>query len=220
MRKIVSLLIALSIICGYAAAPLMAEQSQPVTTQELVVVEVYSPQTEELLEEEVIVEEVPIVVIEETIIEPIIIEQYPEARQIWDTLTSWGWSAETAAGIIGNMMAEIGGGTLDLSRWNSDKGCGYGLCQWTAGRASGIKNRYGTYPNIDQQLQYMRDELLGENGVRSQVSEYERAQILQGQSPEQVAYAFASYFERCGVNYRARRQGYARIAYDYFMANS
>lgn len=219
MRKIVSLLIALSIICGYVAVPLMAAQSQPVATQELVVVEVYSPQTEELPEEEVIIEEV--LVVEEVIVEETpIIEQYPEARQIWDTLISWGWSAETTAGIIGNMMAEIGGGTLDLSRWDSDKGCGYGLCQWTAGRASGIKYRYGTYPNIEQQLQYMRDELLGENGVRAQVSEYECVQILQGQSPEQVAYAFASYFERCGVRYRARRQGYARIAYDYFMANS
>lgn len=217
MRKIVSILIALSIMCGYGIAPLAAVQPQPEVVQETIVVQTIEPAEEEIIivEEEIIEE--PVIIEEEPIV---VIEQYPEARQIWDTLISWGWSAETAAGIIGNMMAEIGGGTLNLSRWNSDKGCGYGLCQWTAGRATGIKNRYGAYPNIEQQLQYMRDELLGENGVRAQVTEAQRAQILQGQTPEQVAYAFATHFERCGVSYRARRQNYARIAYNYFTANS
>lgn len=117
-------------------------------------------------------------------------------------------------------MAEIGGGTLDLSRWDSDKGCGYGLIQWTSGRASMLKSKYGVYPNIEQQLQYMRDELLGEDGVRAQVTTAQKQQILNGKTPEDVAMAFASYFERCGKAYRARRQGYARIAYNYFTANS
>lgn len=236
MKRMISILIALSITIGYVTLP-VAVINNSITRQQIIVEETIDPvrspaeEIEKILEPVVIQEPGVTEICSPQIEENVIIEekevlitiegtQYPEAKQTWDTLISWGWSAETAAGIIGNMMAEVGGGTLDLSRWNSDKGCGYGLCQWTSGRASGIKYKYGAYPNIEQQLQYMKDELLGENGVRAQVTETERTQILEGQSPEQVAYAFASYFERCGVRYRARRQDYARIAYDYFMANS
>lgn len=75
--------------------------------------------------------------------------EYPEAQLIWNTMISWGWTPETCAGIIGNMMAEIGGGTLNLSNWNSNGGCGYGLIQWTSGRRSTLKSRYGSYPTIE-----------------------------------------------------------------------
>ena len=95
--------------------------------------------------------------------------EYPEAQLIWNTMISWGWAPETCAGIIGNMMAEIGGGTLDLSDWNSNGGCGYGLIQWTGSRRSLLKSRYGSYPNIEQQLIFMRDELFGTNSTRQQV---------------------------------------------------
>ena len=145
---------------------------------------------------------------------------YPEAQLIWDTMISWGWTPETCAGIIGNMMAEIGGGTLDLSDWNSNGGCGYGLIQWTGGRRSLIKSRYGSYPNIEQQLIFMRDELFGTNNTRQQVSSSVLNKIMNtsgNETPESIAFCFASNYERCASQYRARRQGYARIAYDYFM---
>lgn len=146
--------------------------------------------------------------------------EYPEARLIWNTMRSWGWSPETCAGIIGNMMAEIGGGTLNLSNWNSSGGCGYGLIQWTSGRASAIRGRYGQYPNIAEQLTFMKDELFGTNNVRKQVSDSALSIILNkdgNQTPESVAMCFATYYERCGQAYRARRQGFARTAYNYFM---
>jgi opacity protein-like surface antigen len=145
---------------------------------------------------------------------------YPEAQLIWDTMISWGWTPETCAGIIGNMMAEIGGGTLNLSDWNSNGGCGYGLIQWTGGRRSLLKSRYGSYPNIEQQLIFMRDELFGTNNTRQQVSSSVLNRIMNtngNETPESIAFCFASNYERCASQYRARRQGYARIAYDYFM---
>lgn len=145
---------------------------------------------------------------------------YPEAQLIWDTMISWGWAPETCAGIIGNMMAEIGGGTLDLSDWNSNGGCGYGLIQWTGGRRSLLKSRYGSYPNIEQQLIFMRDELFGTNNTRQQVNSSVLNRIMNtngNETPESIAFCFASNYERCASQYRARRQGYARIAYDYFM---
>lgn len=146
--------------------------------------------------------------------------EYPEARLIWNTMRSWGWPPETCAGIIGNMMAEIGGGTLNLSNWNSSGGCGYGLIQWTSGRAAAIKNRYGQYPNIEQQLLFIKDELFGTNGVSRQISDSALSTIMNYsgyQTPESIAMCFATYYERCGQAYRARRQGFARKAYNYFM---
>ena len=147
--------------------------------------------------------------------------EYPEAQLIWDTMISWGWTAETCAGIIGNMMAEIGGGTLNLSNWNSNGGCGYGLIQWTGSRRSLLKSRYGSYPNIEQQLIFMRDELFGTNGTRQQVNSSVLNRIMNtngNETPESIAFCFASNYERCASRYRARRQGYARIAYEYFMS--
>lgn len=146
--------------------------------------------------------------------------EYPEAQLIWNTMISWGWTPETCAGIIGNMMAEIGGGTLDLSDWNSNGGCGYGLIQWTDGRRSLIKSRYGSYPNIEQQLIFMRDELFGTNNTNKQVSDAALDVIINAngnQTPESVAMSFAINYERCAARHRAKRQGYARIAYEYFM---
>ena len=146
--------------------------------------------------------------------------EYPEAQLIWDTMISWGWTAETCAGIIGNMMAEIGGGTLNLSNWNSNGGCGYGLIQWTSNRRSILKSRYGSYPTIEQQLIFMRDELFGINNTRQQVSSSVLDKIMNtngNETPESIAFCFASNYERCASRYRARRQGYARIAYEYFM---
>lgn len=146
--------------------------------------------------------------------------EYPEAQLIWNTMISWGWAPETCAGIIGNMMAEIGGGTLDLSDWNSNGGCGYGLIQWTGSRRSLLKSRYGSYPNIEQQLIFMRDELFGTNGTRQQINSSVLNRIMNtngNETPESIAFCFASNYERCASRYRARRQGYARIAYEYFM---
>ena len=145
--------------------------------------------------------------------------KYPEAQLIWDTLTSWGWNPETCAGIMGNMMAEIGGGTLDLSNWNSNGGCGYGLIQWTGGRRDLIKYRYGSYPTIEQQLIFMRDELFGKNSTSQQVDDYVLDIIMNtsgNETPESIALNFACYYERCGESYRYIRQSYARIAYEYF----
>ena len=147
--------------------------------------------------------------------------EYPEAQLIWNTMISWGWTAETCAGIIGNMMAEIGGGTLNLSNWNSNGGCGYGLIQWTGGRRSTLKGRYGSYPTIEQQLIFMRDELFGINNTRQQVSSSVLDKIMNANgngTPESIAFCFASNYERCASRYRAKRQGYARIAYEYFMS--
>ena len=143
--------------------------------------------------------------------------EYPEARLIWNTIKSWGYSDNVVAGIIGNMMAEVGGGTLaGLSNWHTD-GCGYGLIQWTSGRQRLLKQLYGVRPNIEQQLQFIKNELTGQNGVNRQVTDAQYNELLNASSPEAAAMTFAKYYERCGSSYRTKRQPFARTAYNYFV---
>ena len=40
--------------------------------------------------------------------------EYKDATLIWEYMKSLGWNDYVCAGILGNMMAEVGGGTLDL----------------------------------------------------------------------------------------------------------
>jgi hypothetical protein len=146
--------------------------------------------------------------------------EYPIATKIWRIMKEeYGWSDELCAGIMGNMMAEVAGGTLKyLSRWDSNGDSGLGLIQWIGGRRKDICNKYGCQiPSIEQQLEFMRDEMFGTNGVRKQISDAQLDAIMNGNSPEQITYDFARYFERCASYSYNRRRDYARIAYDYFV---
>ena len=64
---------------------------------------------------------------------PIIIEEsneYPVATKVWNLLREAGLSEVCAAAIIGNMMAECGGQTLNLNPYIYSYGY-YGLCMWS-----------------------------------------------------------------------------------------
>lgn len=150
-------------------------------------------------------------------------EQYPEATQIWFYMKeNFGWSDIICAGIMGNIMAEIGGGSPEGAlgfgdKWQIDKASGLGMFQWTAGRRKEIKTIYDNAPTIEQQLDFMYNELYGSNGVTQQVKSNELDAILNAETPEQVAVNFARYFERCASFSYAPRKNYARFAYDYFV---
>jgi hypothetical protein len=150
-------------------------------------------------------------------------EQYPEATQIWFYMKeNFGWSDIVCAGIMGNIMAEIGGGSAEGAlgfgdKWKIDKASGMGMFQWTAGRRKEIKTIYGNAPTIEQQLDFMYNELYGSNGVTKQVKSNELEAILNADTPEKVAVNFAQYFERCASFSYTPRKNYARFAYDYFV---
>lgn len=144
-------------------------------------------------------------------------EEYDIATEAWIAMKAQGWSDIVCAGIMGNLMAETGGsGTLYLD-WDSNGVNGYGLVQWTSGRRNTIKNRYGTYPSVKEQVQFIHDELYGVNGVRRQVTDSQFDAIMNAETPEECAYAFACYYERCANFARSMRRGYARKAYEYFV---
>lgn len=144
--------------------------------------------------------------------------EYPVATQVWLYMKEeFGWSDTVCAGIIGNMMAECGGcWTQDLD-WDVSSSSGYGMIQWLGGRKQQLFNIYGSSPSVEDQLNFIKDELYGTNGVTKQVTDSQLNKIMNAESPEDCAYAFACYFERCGEGHRWVRRDYARRAYDYFV---
>lgn len=144
--------------------------------------------------------------------------EYPVATQVWLYMKNeLGYSDIVCAGIMGNMMAECGGcWTSDLD-WDVSSSSGFGMIQWLGGRKKQLFSIYGDTPSIEDQLNFMHDELYGTDGVTWQVTQSQLDKIMKAETPEQCAYAFACYFERCGEGHRAPRRGYARRAYEYFV---
>lgn len=144
--------------------------------------------------------------------------EYPVATQVWLYMKNeLGYNDIVCAGIMGNMMAECGGcWTSDLD-WDIRSSSGYGMIQWLGGRRSQLFLVYGENPTIEDQLNFMHDELYGTDGITWQVSQWQLDKIMNASTPEECAYAFACYFERCAEEHRAPRRGYARTAYEYFV---
>jgi hypothetical protein len=144
--------------------------------------------------------------------------EYPVATQVWLYMKNeLGYSDIVCAGIMGNMMAECGGcWTSDLD-WDVHSSSGFGMIQWLGGRKQQLFSIYGNDPSIEDQLNFMHHELYGTDGVTWQVSQSQLDKIMNAETPEECAYAFACYFERCGEGHRAPRRGYARRAYEYFV---
>lgn len=144
--------------------------------------------------------------------------KYPNAARAWKYMKEqFGWSDTVCAGIMGNFMAECGGcWTSDLNYSVNSKN-GLGMVQWIGSRRKAIIKRYGNNPTLEEQLEFMYDELYGTDGVRRQVSKKELGKIMNASTPEECAMAFATYYERCAKQHRAPRKGYARTAYNYFV---
>lgn len=146
-------------------------------------------------------------------------EEYPVATQAWLYMKNeLGFSNIVCAGIIGNMMAECGGcWTSDLD-WNASSSSGYGMIQWLGSRKQQLFSIYGSNPSVENQLDFIKDELYGTNGVTKQVTDSQLDKIMNAETPEDCAYTFACYYERCGEDHRWVRRDYARRAYEYFVS--
>ena len=144
--------------------------------------------------------------------------EYPIATRVWLYMKNeLGYSDIVCAGIMGNLMAECGGcWTQDLD-WDINYSGGFGMIQWLGGRKQQLISKYGNMPSVEEQIRFMNDELYGLNGVTKQVTDSQLNEIMNASSPEECAYAFASYYERCASQHRAPRRGYARTAYEYFV---
>ena len=145
-------------------------------------------------------------------------EEYPVATQAWLYMKNeLGYSDIVCAGIMGNLMAECGGCWTSDLHYNVSSSSGYGMIQWLGGRKNQLFSIYGNNPTVEEQLEFMNNELYGTNGVTKQVTDAQLNEIMNASTPGECAYAFASYFERCAQKHRAPRRGYAETAYEYFV---
>lgn len=128
------------------------------------------------------------------------------AEEVWAYLTGSGYSEYVTAGILGNMMVECGGHTLELQPEIYDAwGQGYGICQWLliyTPEAEGL--------DIVEQLELLTDTL--ESNMKTFGGNYKYFTGLTDAGA--AAEYFMTYYER-GAGAEVRRSC-AYTAYEYF----
>jgi hypothetical protein len=135
---------------------------------------------------------------------------YDNATIIWNYMKGLGWNDAVCAGIMGNMMAEVGGNTLNINPYlYNPSGYYYGICQWN-------KSAYGKIhgASLEAQLNYLRDTIQYEmNTYGKKYGGY--AGFLAITDAGYAAKAFADSYERCGG--WGNRPNNAYVAYSYFV---
>lgn len=140
--------------------------------------------------------------------------QYPVATEIWLYMKNLGYNDAVCAGILGNMMGEVGGNTLNIKWWLYGSGY-YGICQWSRSY-SGV---WGT--DLQTQLNFLRDTIQYEMNTygRNYAKGFNYNQFLQLKDARQAALAFAKCYERGAAWTHSKRQANATVAYNYFVNN-
>ena len=139
--------------------------------------------------------------------------EYPAATQIWRYMKAQGWNDYVCAGIMGNLMAEVGGQTLDIRYTLSSSGY-YGMCQWSRG----YSQVWGA--GLETQCDFLRDTIKYEfdtYGFKYQKG-FNFNSFLNMTDAQQAALAFAKSYERCGSGSYNVRQKNALKAYNYFVS--
>ena len=132
---------------------------------------------------------------------------YNQATEVWNGLKALGLNDYVCAGIIGNIMAEVGGQTLDISRWPQySQKTYYGICQWAGSRKQRLLNDFGT--TLNDQIRFLSVELF--EVIPKGNSFYNM------QDEKEAALYFAKYYERCGSGSYSVRQTNATKALQYF----
>lgn len=136
-------------------------------------------------------------------------KDYVQATAVWNHLKSLGLNDYVCAGILGNIMAEVGGQTLDISRWEyyaTTSTKYYGICQWAGGRKTRLLNDFGK--TLEAQYTFLGVELF--EVIPKNNSFYDM------QDEKEAALYFAKYYERCGSSSYSVRQKNATKALNYF----
>jgi hypothetical protein len=136
---------------------------------------------------------------------------------VWTRLKSYGYSDSVAAGIIGNMMRECGGDTLDLDwdivgHYNGDEF--YGLCQWCLSYTPPGFKGSTVIAQCDYLKQTIQSAFANYGGNYGGITYIE---FLQSDT-RTAAIAFERVYERCGdyANEDNRRANNAERAYNHF----
>lgn len=148
--------------------------------------------------------------------------EYPEATTVWITLKSFGWNDYVCAGILGNMMAEVGGHTLDLNCCNcvyDHMPYGYytgsfGLCAWTPS-SNYYNSQYYVGISVEDQCRFIRDSLAEQISWCLSVEEF-----LSIDNIWDASYYFMRAYERPASYNTTARYNDSLIAYNYFVNNN
>ena len=132
--------------------------------------------------------------------------EYSYACEVWDYLRKYGFNEYVSAGILGNMMTECGGQSLNLNPTIYDAtGKYYGLCQWSLKYTPQVN---GT--DLDTQLDILISTLETNMSYFGGNLDY----FSKLQDEVEAAKYFQNYYER-GAGTFARSKN-ATYAYNYF----
>lgn len=138
--------------------------------------------------------------------------EYPSATFVWRYMKNLGWNDYVCAGIMGNLMAEVGGQTLALEFTMMDHGY-YGMCQW----GSAYSEIWGA--GLEAQCDFLRDTVQYE--IDTYGGKYSKGfnfnSFLSMTNEKKAALAFAKSYERCASGSYNVRQKNATKAYNYFV---
>lgn len=141
-------------------------------------------------------------------------EKYLYAKKVFKYFTKRGFTEEATAGIIGNMMVETSGDSLDLKpKIYSKSGNYYGLCQWSKKyypEAHGLSFRL--------QLDYLFETMPWEFKTFGWLykDDFTLSDFKKMTNVEEAAIAFTKVYERCSpASYELRKQAAVK-AYNYF----
>ena len=141
-------------------------------------------------------------------------QEHYYAAKVWQFFKQRGYNDAVTSAIIGNMMIETSGGTLELRPeiYSSGKGF-YGLCQWSL-----YYKPFMSGKTFEEQLEYLDSDMQKE--FESFGFCYKRGftyeDFLAMEDPAQAALAFAKVYERCGSGSYGLRKQAANRAYNYF----
>ena len=138
--------------------------------------------------------------------------EYPIATEIWLYLKDQGFNDTVCAGILGNIMAEVGGQTLYIQHTLSNRYY-YGMCQWSKGYSK------VWYTDLNTQCEFLINTIEYEfdNFGYMYKKNFGYNSFLKLTNEQDAALAFAKVYERCGSSSHAQRQKNATIAYNYFV---
>ena len=144
-------------------------------------------------------------------------EEYPVATEIWLQMKSYGWTDAACAGIMGNIMRETGGDTLQYIKsdiYNSSKSH-YGLCQWAKRYYPDIQPTDTWAPSTAEQVEYLRYTILNQKALHH-VYGFTEEYLLTATDYREVAKKFCDGYERPAEN-STRRENNAEKAWTYFV---
>lgn len=136
------------------------------------------------------------------------------AAKVWEYFRQRGFSNEITCAIIGNMMIETSGGTLNLNPTiYSPSKSHYGLCQWSQYYYPETKDI-----SFEAQLEYLLGSMPWEFNTFGKLYKkgFNYVAFIKMTDTSKAAYAFAEVYERCGEGSYKLRQEAALRAYAYF----